>query len=110
MDRRFKDRYQTNMDVTVTDIETPDQIATGQILNISESGICADLSLRFTVGACVKARVGDHTLFGHIAYSDGTDTFRTGIEVAQVLVGESDLSRLIRAVRIEDQGITVNSE
>jgi hypothetical protein len=110
MDRRFEDRYQTNMDVTVTDIETPDQVATGQILNISKFGVCADLSLRFTVGASIKARVDDHTLFGHIAYCDGNHTFRTGIEVAQVLMGESDLSRLINAVRLEDQGITVNSE
>ena len=110
MDRRYEDRYQTNRDVTVTDIENPDRVATGQILDISKSGVCAELSLRLTVGASVKARVGDHTLFGHIAYCDGTHTFRTGIEVAQVLVGESDLSRLVNAVRLEDQGIGVNSE
>jgi hypothetical protein len=40
-------------------------------------------------------------LFGHIVYCGEEPPFRTGIEVVRVLIGESDLSRLVNAILAE---------
>lgn len=101
MDRRFEQRYQTDLDVTVTAIDAPERVAKGRVVDISESGVCAALPLRFEPGTSIKAQVENNTLFGYVAYCEGEQPFRTGIEVVRVLVGESDLSRLVRAVQAE---------
>jgi hypothetical protein len=113
MDRRLDERHQATGDITVTDIAKPERVASGRIVDISEAGICAGLSLRFDVNMPVKVQLGDCSLFGHITYctegsSAGSEAapFRTGIEVARVLVGQSDLSRLIRAVLAESMPAT----
>jgi len=101
MDRRLEERYQTNLAASVTDIASPDRVASGQIINVSQSGICASLSRRLAVGTTVKVQIGDCALFGHVTYCDDEPAFRTGIEVVRVLIGESDLSRLVNAILAE---------
>jgi hypothetical protein len=101
MDRRLDERYQTNLAATVTDIAAPDRIASGQIVNLSQSGVCAHLSRRFALGAIVKVQVGDCALFGHVTYCDEEPAFRTGIEIVRVLIGDSDLSRLLKGILAE---------
>jgi hypothetical protein len=111
MERRLDERYQANMDVTVTDIAAPDRIASGRIVDISRSGVCANLSSQFPLGAIVKAQLTDCVLFGHVidcAAVDGNpdQLFRTGIEVVRVLIGDSDLARLVNAVLAEKMPAT----
>jgi hypothetical protein len=106
MDRRLDERYQTNLAVTVTDTAVPDRVASGRIVNMSEWGACATLSMRFAPGAIVKVEIGDCALFGHVTYSDGEPSFRTGIEIVRVLIGESDLSRLVNAILVETMPAT----
>jgi hypothetical protein len=106
MDLRLDERYQTNLEVKVTDIAAPERIAIGELIDISESGVCANLSMRLEPGAIVKAYTGDCTLFGHVVYCDGDPIFRTGIEVVRVLIGESDLARLVRAILLENMPAT----
>jgi hypothetical protein len=101
MDLRFDERYRTNLEVMVTDIGAPQRVASGQIIDISQSGVCANLSERLDVGTVVKAQTGDCTLFGHVVYSEGDPQFRTGIEVVRVLIGESDLARLVNSILAE---------
>jgi hypothetical protein len=101
MDLRLDERFQTNLEVTVTDISAPDQVASGRIVDISQSGVCANLSSRLDAGTSVKVHTGDCVLFGHVIYSDGDHPFRTGIEVVRVLIGESDLARLVNAILAE---------
>jgi hypothetical protein len=101
MDRRLDQRYQTNLAVTVTDIAAPDRVASGRIVNLSQSGACADLSMRLPPGAIVKVQIGDCALFGHVTYCEQVDSFRTGIEIVRVLIGESDLAHLVHAVLVE---------
>jgi hypothetical protein len=101
VDRRLEERYQTNLAAIVTDIAAPDRVASGQIVNVSHSGICASLSMRLAVGATVKVQIGDCKLFGHVIYCDEEPAFRTGIEIVRVLIGESDLSRLVNAILAE---------
>jgi hypothetical protein len=98
MDRRLDERYRTNLAVTVTDIAVPDQVASGYIINVSQSGACAELSLRFAPGAIVKVQIGDCALFGHVTYCDDDPSFRTGIEIVRVLIGESDLASLVNGI------------
>ena len=101
MDRRLAERYQTNLAAIVTDIASPDRVASGQIVTVSQSGICASLSMRLAVGATVKVQIEDCKLFGHVVYCDEEPAFRTGIEIVRVLIGESDLSRLVNAILAE---------
>jgi hypothetical protein len=101
MDRRLDERYQTNLAATVTDIAAPDRVASGQIVNVSHMGVCANLSMRLTPGATVKVQIGDCALFGHVTYCDEERSFLTGIEVVRVLIGESPLARLVNAILAE---------
>lgn len=101
MDRRLYDRHQTNLDVTVTDIGNPDRVAAGRVIDVSQAGVSADLNLHFDDGAAVKIQMGDCVLFGCVTYSAGSDPFRTGIEVVRVLIGHSDLARLVNAILAE---------
>lgn len=101
MDRRLEDRYRTNLAVTVTDIAAPDRVASGQLINVSHSGACANLSRRIAAGAVVRVQIGDCALFGHVTYCDEEQSFLTCIEIVRVLIGESDLSRLVNAILAE---------
>lgn len=98
MDRRLDERYQTNLAVTVTDIATPNQVASGYIVNVSQSGACAELSMRFAAGAIVKVQVADCVLFGHVTFCEDAPSLRTGIEIVRVLIGESDLAGLVNGI------------
>jgi hypothetical protein len=111
MDRRIDSRYPASLQVTVTDIAAPDRVASGLLVDISESGVCATLSLALAESAIVKAQVGDCVLFGHVTYCDVSNSheeqsFRTGIEVVRVLIGESDLARLMKAILAETMPAT----
>jgi hypothetical protein len=59
MDRRIDSRYPASLEVTVTDIASPDRVASGLIVDISQSGVCVTLSMAMATGAIVKAQVGD---------------------------------------------------
>jgi len=118
VDRRLNERYQANFEVTVVDLAAHGRAASGRIVDVSESGVCSDLSLSFAVGTTVKVQVGDCALFGYVTYSTdagmenhaGTSAegqpFRTGIEVVRVLIGESDLARLVNAILLETMPAT----
>ena len=90
MDRRLDRRYQVNLEATVTGVAAQDRVASGRIVDISHTGLGAELSLRFAAGAIVKVQIGDCVLFGHVTYCAEGQSFRTGIEVVRTLMGESD--------------------
>jgi len=102
MDWRLDECYRTNLAATVTDIAVPDRVASGQIVNVSR----ADLSMRLALGATVKVQIGDCRLFGHVTYCDEEQSFRTGIEIVRVLIGESDLARLVNTILAETMPTT----
>ena len=106
MDWRLDERYQTNLAATVTDIAAPDRVASGQIVNVSRADLCANLSMRLALGATVKVQIGDCRLFGHVTYCDEEQSFRTGIEIVRVLIGESDLARLVNTILAETMPTT----
>lgn len=98
VDRRYHDRHLTGLEVRVTEVESLDFSASGQIVDFSEAGIGVYLPLQFTQGSAVRLNIDDSVLYGFVAYSRPERSyFRTGIEVVQVLVGGSDLSQLLKA-------------
>ena len=66
MDRRHDRRYPANLEVTVTDIAAPDRVASGKMVDISQSGVGVELSLPFKAGAIVEVQTGDCALIGRV--------------------------------------------
>jgi hypothetical protein len=97
MDRRSHERWVADFEVQVTDLRDPDHAVSGRVRDISQSGICAMLPLSFTPGSSIRLKMADSVVFGHVVYSNAEGAvYRTGIEVAQVLLGGTDLSRILQ--------------
>ena len=98
VDRRVHERHRADFQVRVTELADPDFSASGQVVDISESGLGVHLPLQFMAGSVVRLTIKDSVLFGLVAHSEPERSyFRTGIEVVQVLIGESELSNLLKA-------------
>src|SRR5882757_2507059 len=102
MERRLNDRNRTQFPVRVTEVQNPSCSSTAQVSDISEYGVCVALPFGITPGSAVRLNMADSVMFGFVAYSGPEGPlFRTGIEIEQVLIGGSDLSRLLRAALLE---------
>ena len=98
MDRRIHERRLADLQVRLTDLASPEVSASGQSIDISESGIAVYLPLKFSPGSAVELNINDSTLFGVVTYCRPERSFfRTGVEVWQVLIGRSDLSEILKA-------------
>jgi hypothetical protein len=98
MDRRIHERHLAHFQVRLTDLASPEVSASGQGIDISESGIGVYLPLKFSLGSAVELSINDSTLFGVVTYSEPERSFfRTGIEVWQVLIGRSEVAEIIKA-------------
>lgn len=98
MDQRAHDRVPAFFQVRVTELSAPEFSASGQAIDISESGIAVYLPLQFAPGSPVRLNIRDSVLYGFVAYSfPERSFFRTGIEVVEVLIGTSGLSQLLKA-------------
>jgi hypothetical protein len=102
VDRRIHKRYPSDFQVRVTAADNLDLSASGQVLDISQSGIAVYLPLQLTPGSAVRLNINDSVLHGFVTHSTPERSyFRTGIEVMQVLIGGSDLSQLLKATMEE---------
>jgi hypothetical protein len=98
VDRRNYERFPADFQVRVTAIDSPDLSASGQAFDLSQSGISVYLPLQLASGTAVRLNIEDTVLFGFVAHVEPERSFfRTGIEVLQVLVGESDPSQQLKA-------------
>ncbi|MDP9114797.1 MAG: hypothetical protein M3O20_14105 [Acidobacteriota bacterium] len=98
MEQRIHDRLPVVWQVRVTDLATPECSASGDAIDLSESGIGIYLPLQFMPGTAVKMDIKDTVLYGFVAYSCAERSFfRTGIEVVEVLLGTSGQSQLLKA-------------
>jgi hypothetical protein len=99
MDRRIHERHLAHLQVRLTDLATPEVTASGEGIDISESGIGVYLPLKFTPGCVVELNINDSALFGVVTYSmPERSFFRTGIEVWQVLIGRSELGEHLKTM------------
>ena len=88
----------TDLQVRVTEVNDADFTASGQVVDISQSGMGIYLPLQFMPGSVVRLTINDTVLFGFVAHSTPERSyFRTGIEIVQVLIGGSDLSQLLKS-------------
>jgi len=109
MEKRLHYRQQVPFQVRVTAMANPEVSASGETLDISESGVGVCLPIQFTTGTLVQLEIADSTLYGFVAHSrewspisepepsPERSLFRTGIEVVEVLIGTSGLSQLLKA-------------
>ena len=115
LEKRLHRRFPTNLDVVLTDTANPDQAGTGWIVDVSRTGIRARMPRRVEVGAIVKLEVADCALFGQaLRCHEDAGAYEIGIEIVRVLIGSSDLGRLVNAVLAEAMpntpGVTVDVE
>ena len=103
MDRRIQARHLARFQVRLTDLASPELSASGQGIDISESGIGVYLALKFTAGTAVELNINDTSLFGVVTYSAPERSFfRTGVEVWQVLIGRSEMAELFKVILQEE--------
>jgi hypothetical protein len=97
MDRRFHQRFSTDLPVHLTQLDN-DAVATGQLEDISDSGICSVFEAELEPGAIVKLEILGMTLYGHIVYSNPHDGggFRTGIFVEPALLDSSNITEAVQ--------------
>ena len=101
MERRFDDRYLTGLGLTaaqvrVTDLTTPDRAGDGRMTDISGSGMGVVVPFELKPGDILQLDVDDSRLFGFVVHAaPEADGYRVGIELQRVLIGGTDLSRLL---------------
>jgi len=103
MDRRFHERYPTDLAARITAIENQELSASGHVSDISKSGVCLRTTLQFSSGDQVRLEIAESILYGCVAYSTPEGTlFRTGIEVYRVVLGGTNLSDILRGILKEE--------
>ena len=96
MDRRFHERLPTDLPVRLTQLDDAVESA-GQLLDISDSGICSIFETPLAPGAIVKLEILGLTLYGHIVYAKlDDDGYRTGIFVEPALLDSSNITELVK--------------
>jgi len=101
VDRRYDQRYLTGaglsaIEVRVTDLAKPARSGSGRMTDISESGMGVAVPFALAAGDIVQLDVDDSRLFGFVAHASREDNeYRAGIELQRVLIGASDLSRVL---------------
>lgn len=85
------------MDVYVTRLTHPTWSGHGHVADISNSGVCITTPFELAAGDIVRLEMADSNLFGFVAHAarEG-DGFRAGIEIQRVLIGGTDLSRVLQ--------------
>jgi hypothetical protein len=110
MDRRLHARRIYDIHIRVTDLNSA-QLHSGHVADVSRAGLCVILESSLPLGTPLRLEAADSVLYGFVAYAtpDGSSV-RTGIELQQVLMGETDLSRFfencLRAFLPELAGLT----
>lgn len=101
MDRRLDERFLAHLDVTIIDVATRDY-AESTLVDISESGVCVISPREFPADVIVRLEVGDSVLYGCVVRCTGGEpSFHIGIELIQVLLGQTDMANLLNALLLE---------
>ncbi len=96
MDRRFHQRFSTDLPVLLTQLDNDSGI-TGQLEDISDSGISGRFQAPLEPGAIVKLEILGLTLYGHIVYANLEDgEFRTGVFIEPALLDSSNLTEIVQ--------------
>jgi hypothetical protein len=97
VERRLDHRHVIDMDVHVTRLTCPALSGHGHVVDISNSGVCIKAPFELAAGDIVRLEMADSNLFGFVVHaSPEGDAFRAGIEIQRVLIGGTDLSRVLQ--------------
>jgi hypothetical protein len=97
MERRFNRRLSTDLPVQITPLDEGVE-RSGQLLDISESGISAIMAVALSPGALVKLDILGLTFYGHVVYSQpDDDIYRAGIFVEPALLDSSNITELVKS-------------
>ena len=111
MEHRTHRRLPASLEVKVAEVRHREQPAHGTLIDVSKAGIGVLLPVEMKLDTVVRLEVADSVLFGHVVYSNALeDGWRTGIAVEQVLLGTSDITRLVQAVLKEEMPATPGLE
>jgi hypothetical protein len=96
VDRRIDHRYFTDAEINVTTLSDPGRYGCGRMTDLSDNGMSILVPLELAPGDIVQLQIGDSTLFGFVVHSvrEG-ESFRAGVELQRVLIGGSDLSKVL---------------
>lgn len=101
MERRFEHRLPagpapTAVAIKVTDLAKPGRTGLGRMTDISESGMGVMVAFDLAAGDIVQIDIDDSKLFGFVMHASAEDSeWRAGIELQRVLIGGSDVSRVL---------------
>jgi hypothetical protein len=97
VERRLDHRRVIDMDVYVTRLTHPTWSGNGQVADISNTGVCIKAPFELAAGDIVRLEVADSNLFGFVVHASREgDAFRAGIEIQRVLIGGTDLSKVLQ--------------
>ena len=105
MNQRLYERFQIQLDAKVMDITNEGQSDGGRLVDVSRGGMCVELAHPVELGNVVRVDCSEGSFFGQVMHATRNGSgFRIGIDVFNVLLGRSDLSRLIeRALAQKDK-------
>ncbi len=104
MDRRFNQRISSDLPVRLTQLDDGVELS-GQVQDLSDSGICGLFNQPLPPGALVKLEILGLTLYGDIVYSNPEDdVFRTGIFVEPALLDSSNITELVKSYLVGASG------
>jgi len=100
--RRLHPRQVVDVEGRLTDLSTPGLTVLARITDISESGVRIRVPFRLTPGALVKLQIADCAVFAQVIHSRQDEVgSEVGVEVIRVLIGDSDLGRMLNAILAE---------
>lgn len=109
MNLRLHERMPADIEIRVANLTQGEAAGTSTawMLDASKSGIAMLTRTRFGMNDTVRLDFQDCQLFGHIIYVTEEDggMFRTGVSVEEVLLGRSDLARLVEALSAASQPV-----
>jgi hypothetical protein len=96
VDRRLDHRYFTDAEICITTLSDPGRFGHGRMTDLSKNGMSVLVPLELEAGDIVQLQIGDSTLFGFVMHStrEGA-SFRAGIELQRVLIGGSEVSKVL---------------
>ena len=102
MERRLHPRTQVQFEARLTNRAKAEQSFLGRLCDLSESGLSVVLPVPFEPADLVELEVADSLLVGRVIYSNPENgSFRIGIEIDKVKLGNSDLSNLLQQTLME---------
>jgi hypothetical protein len=100
MDRREVKRYPVQIPVEFVILGGDAIRYEGEIRDVSEEGLGISANVLLAAGSFLRIEIEDSIFFGEVRYANPSrDGYIAGLYIERVLMGKSDLSRLVALAR-----------